>query len=143
MGFLTLLPKNMRSDFFHLLQKELTPQTLGLIWFLNSALEERPTPFDELDYFLDGLLSQTLKSLPQAQPQHHFIKASQFSRPFYLIVLGPGLDKSEQSSLIEQDLKLMGEMANSKLLALNASSQLPEKKLEAKFDINIKHLDPS
>lgn len=130
----------MQSNILETLEKKLSPATSGLIWFSETSLEKRPLPFEELDYFLDGLLSQTAELSSQQESEHYFIKASQFSRPFYLIYLGPHQSSHKLTELIQQDLNLMGDCAESEVLLINAPSHINTKSLAQKLKLKINNL---
>jgi hypothetical protein len=97
----------MQSRTLEILEKKLTPNTLGLIWFSAHSLETRPPAFEELNYFLDGLLTRTTELNSDKSPEHYFIKTTQFARPFYLVYLNQDQGLKKLTSLLEQDLKLM------------------------------------
>lgn len=43
------------------LLKMIDPQTVGILWFSDESLAERPWPFHTLDYLMDGLLARYTK----------------------------------------------------------------------------------
>lgn len=131
----------MQSSTLETLEKKLTPATTGLIWFSKNSLQARPCPFEELDYFFDGLLSQTAELNSHQAGEHYFIKASQFSRPFYLIFLGPSLDANRHAELIQQDLELIERPSRAELLLIDPPSQLDLGPLTEKYNLKINKLE--
>ena len=68
----------------HKLGDHLTPSTCGALWFTDSDLTQRPEPFNEIDYYLDGLLTNILLENNTSTQQKHFLTTSHFGRPFFL-----------------------------------------------------------
>jgi len=66
------------------LGNHLTPQTCGVLWFTQIPLIERPLPFSELDYYLDGLLTNICLEKRESPEHKHFLTTHHFGRPFFL-----------------------------------------------------------
>jgi hypothetical protein len=58
------------------------PEHLGIIWVESKDLSERPSLFYELDYLLDGLLTDSIKQ--KAAAEQSFFLGQSFNRPFFL-----------------------------------------------------------
>jgi hypothetical protein len=131
----------MQTKTLEILEKRLTPNTLGLIWFSANSLETRPPAFEELDYFLDGLLTRTTELNSNQNSEHYFIKTTQFARPFYLVYLNQDQNLKKLNSLLEQDLKLMENKKESEILLLNAPGHINFKPLAQKLKLKINDLN--
>ena len=50
---------HLKNSFSHIQQK-LTPHTLGLLWITQGSITRREAPFNELNYFFEGILEGSL-----------------------------------------------------------------------------------
>lgn len=66
------------------LGSHLNVQTCGALWFTSTSLSSRPFPFNELDYFLDGLLTSIILESSEGSERKHFLTTTHFGRPFFL-----------------------------------------------------------
>lgn len=98
----------MLSVEFEIIQQAIGPNTVAIIWNSCQDLSQHPPLFDELDYFFDGLLTQTLLSEKtlETQSDHHFLRSYHFGKDFFLIqVQGQDLKRSREQ--IQQALKII------------------------------------
>ncbi len=121
-------------------REQVGPDVLGICWITRKALEERPFPFLDIDYLLDGLLTYHLRRTGQnegsTQPQrHNFFMSHNFGRPFFVAHIhatGQALKKdfaSLMQLLPEHDKKKKSQnAANEKIIILLEKDQqdLPE-----------------
>ncbi len=80
------LAKSEGGSAFHRLQEKLTPQVLGLLWITGQDIAAREAPFDELNYFFDGILGRRMFSATaQAEvADTHLVASEHYQRPVYL-----------------------------------------------------------
>ncbi len=95
------------------LADHLNTRTCGILWFTEQNLLERPLPFNELDYFLDGLLTNVCLEENRNSVRKHFLSTTHFGKPFFLAQFQLGAEtKSLAADLHEVGqlaLKLRGE----------------------------------
>lgn len=95
------------------LSDHLTTKTCGVLWFSEQNLLDRPLPFNELDYFLDGLLTNIFLQENQTLVRKHFLSTTHFGKPFFLAQFQLNDDNKSLSSDLHEvaglALKLRGE----------------------------------
>lgn len=116
------------------LQDAMPPNILGVFWITKENIMSRPSPFEALDYFLDGLLSSFyLKQNELAQINNrlktnkNFFVSNHFGKQFFV----GHLDISDQNQDITEELtnlmdlvrKLKREEKNNTIVILNNSSK--------------------
>ncbi len=89
------------------LAEHLTTRTCGILWFTDQNLLERPLPFNELDYFLDGLLTNICLQENKGHVRKHFLSTNHFGKPFFLAQF----QLSEESKSLSADLHEVGQLA--------------------------------
>ena len=58
--------QSQKNDgLFLQIQKKFIPSLLGILWLTQKSIWERESPFDELNYFFDGILETTVLQLKQ------------------------------------------------------------------------------
>jgi hypothetical protein len=71
-----------------ILKAALTPQVLGLFWITSTNLSQFPSPFLEMDYFLDGLLTRYIQQRQNRKKQtleeKNFFVSESFGTPFFV-----------------------------------------------------------
>jgi len=73
------------------LQQLLSPKVICALWLTEVPLTEKPFPFDELDYYVDGLLTKHLTNFKEnADHQKNIdgkclIASTSFSHPFFIV----------------------------------------------------------
>ncbi|MBI2521906.1 MAG: hypothetical protein HYV97_15935 [Bdellovibrio sp.] len=70
-------------------REQIGPEVLGIFWITRKALSEFPSPFQEVDYLLDGLLTYYLrrtntKEVTMQTERHNFFMSHNFGRPFFV-----------------------------------------------------------
>jgi hypothetical protein len=75
----------MKGDI-QVLQDALTHQISGILWITEEKLVDRPRPFTQLDYFLDGLLTNYYhhNSESEASSEKNFFITQHFGAPFFI-----------------------------------------------------------
>lgn len=89
------------------LADHLTTRTCGILWFTEQNLLERPLPFNELDYFLDGLLTNICLQENKSNVRKHFLSTTHFGKPFFLAQFQLGADNKS----LAPDLHEVGQLA--------------------------------
>jgi hypothetical protein len=75
----------MDTNTFARLQKNLTPDVLGVWWVTDSELTLEQPYLHELDYFFDGLLMQKLRIRHSSREDSTLLVGHSFDSPFYLV----------------------------------------------------------
>jgi|GEM_PF-5455028 len=87
--------------------QEVGPQDLGIFWFTNHSLTSFPEPFFDIDYLLDGLLSDHIEKVEKneiaGQFPKHFFMSNNFGRPFFVahLVKSPATLKDDIKNLMQ------------------------------------------
>ncbi len=69
----------------HFCQK-IGPEISGVFWASDKFLEEKPSFFSEINYFLNGLLVKELKTEQKKKKQLFFL-SEHFGNPFFIIYM--------------------------------------------------------
>ena len=119
-------------------REQVGPDVLGICWITRLSLEDRPFPFLDIDYLLDGLLTYHLRRTglsAGATQRHNFFMSHNFGRPFFVAHIhatGQAL-KNDFANLMqlipENDKRKKGQgTSNEKIIILLEKNQqdLPE-----------------
>lgn len=71
-----------QTSNLHLICDQIGPREIGIIWLQDEELSEKTEYFFEMNYLMDGLLSQTEIT---DKDNFHFYLTKQFSNQFFLI----------------------------------------------------------
>ncbi len=106
---------------------------MGLIWVTESALQERPNFFKEMDYLMDGVLTKFINSESFAPSQKNLFIGKSFGMPFYLIQLEGNLQKLNDEARNMVKLSSKDGESRKKMIVLNSSSAKVDKELSKSF----------
>ena len=70
-----------------ILQDTITPEITGIFWITSTPLTDRPKPFEAIDYFLDGLLTQYVKHVTDQVTDSNtknFFACENFGKQFFV-----------------------------------------------------------
>ena len=67
-----------------ILQDRLASDIEGILWVTSHSLAKHPYPFDLLDYFFDGILSQSLQHMEVDSIEKNIFFSTNFGRSFFL-----------------------------------------------------------
>ncbi len=70
-------------------REQIGPEVLGIFWITRKTLSEFPSPFLDVDYLLDGLLTYHLRRTDTKEAsthteRHNFFMSHNFGRPFFV-----------------------------------------------------------
>jgi hypothetical protein len=84
--------------------KQVTPLTIGVIWFVKDETQVSNSHYREIDYLLDGLLTANLKV--SAVTTSRVIIGQNFNRPLYVMLIKEAKESEIDSyiSLFKKDL---------------------------------------
>lgn len=75
-----------KTDTFGILQDTLDFRTCGLIWLTDDSITARPRHFSEIDYFVDGVLTQSIfqDTHPDQDRPTNLMVTKHFGKPFFI-----------------------------------------------------------
>jgi len=92
------------------LQQLLSPKVICVLWITETTLHEKPFPFNELDYYVDGLLTKHLINLKEIPDNQHngdlkcLIATTSFSHPFFIVQVNLHTKQADSISEITSTL---------------------------------------
>jgi len=112
----------MKGDI-QALQDALTHQISGVLWITEEKLVDRPRPFNQLDYFLDGLLTNFYhhNSNSEVSGEKNFFISQHFGAPFFVGHLEASSQFLMQNS--EDILKIVKPDQSKKVLVIDMAKK--------------------
>ncbi len=122
----------MKGDI-QVLQDAINHQVSGILWVTNEKLVDRPRPFNQFDYFLDGLLTNFYhhNSNEDNSSDKNFFITKHFGSPFFLGHLNASSQYLIQNS--EDILKIVKPEQSKEILVLDMAGKNLLKDLKKNF----------
>ena len=85
------------------LQQLFSPKVICVFWITEVPLAKKPFPFDELDYYVDGLLTKHLTNFKEVSDNSNnldrkcLIATTSFSHPFFIVHINLQTKITEES----------------------------------------------
>lgn len=129
------------NDYLHKVCNSISPDDLGVIWLEDNPLSDKSDYFFEMNYLVDGLLSQnsSIDSGGEADDFNFFL-TQQFSNQFFLIFknCSQGLDSQKLISVISNSPNINDE--NKSIVIVCNSEKVKSKNIQEQIAKKFKNL---